>query len=96
MENTLINRVKYACDNCDMEIDSADKLIAFAYYMGRESATRYVSDKYVEHIAHQRERARACRYWRMAEDVIGPERYLYMPDYGQEITALFGSDITQI
>lgn len=93
---TLINRVKYACDNCDMEVDSVDKLIAFAYYMGREEATRYVSDKYSAHIAQQRERAKSCRYWRMAEDVIGPERYLYAADYAQEMTGLFGSDETQL
>lgn len=93
---TLINRVKHACDNCDMEVDSVDKLIAFAYYMGREEATRYVSDKYSAHIARQRERADACRYKHMAAAIVGPERYLYTPDYGQEMTGLFGSDETQL
>lgn len=94
--NTLINRVKAACNNCDMEHDTIDKLIAFAYYMGREEATREVSDKYTALIERQRERAAACRYKHMAATVVGPERYIYSSDYAQEMTGLFGSDTTQL
>lgn len=78
----------------DMEKDDPRKLIAIAYYMGRESADREVSDMYNAHLARQRKRAEKCRYYRMALDIVGPERYLYSPDYAGDMTAIFGSDET--
>lgn len=76
----------------DLETDSVEKLIYIAYVMGREKATREVSDLYRNHLAEQRKRAEACRYNHMAEKVIGAETYLYTPDYAGEITAEFGGD----
>lgn len=76
----------------DLDTDSVEKLVYIAYVMGREEATRKVSDLYRNHLAEQRKRAEACRYNHMAEKVIGAETYLYTPDYAGEFTAEFGGD----
>ena len=78
------------------ETPSVEKLIYMAYYIGREEAVKEVSDMYVRHISEQRERAGKCRYRHMAESIVGPERYLYHPDYRQDMTATFGSDPADI
>lgn len=80
----------------NMSIDDARKLIAVAYYMGRESATKEVSDRYAAHIAKQHQRADACRYSRMANTVVGPEAFLYNSDYAGDMTSMFGVDPTSL
>ena len=93
---TVRTRVKEAIDNYDTEGDSLNKLLALAYYMGREEATREVSDKYNAHLAAQHERAEACRYYKMAAAIVGPEKFLYCPDYAGEMSATFGNDATEL
>ena len=94
---TILERVKSIVnDNIDMNDSSVEKLIYMAYYIGREEAVKEVSDMYIRHIAKQHERAGKCRYRHMAESIVGPERYLYHPDYRQDMTATFGSDPADI
>ena len=94
---TILERVKSIVnDNIDRNDSNIEKLIYMAYYIGREEAVKEVSDMYVRHISEQRERAGKCRYRHMAESIVGPERYLYHPDYRQDMTATFGSDPADI
>jgi ABC-type enterochelin transport system substrate-binding protein len=93
---TLIERVKVALDNADYEKDTIDKLINFAYFMGRETAVKELADKYTALIDEQRARAVQCRYSNMAMKVIGDKRFIYASDYRQDMTGLFGSDETAI
>jgi hypothetical protein len=93
---TIIERVKQCADTFDGEKDNVEKLVAVAYYMGRGSATREVSDKYKKLIKEQRERANKCRYKHMAMEIIGDRDYIYNSNYGCEMTGLFGSDETKI
>lgn len=83
-------------DMIDMNNPSVEKLIYMAYYIGREEAVKEVSDMYVRHITEQHERASKCCYRHMAESIVGHERYLYHPDYRQDMTATFGSDPADI
>lgn len=80
----------------DMDVDDFRKLVAIAYYMGIETATKNVSDRYNKHIAKQHERADACRYYKMAKGIVGPETYLYDPNYRAEMTEMFGNDTTSL
>lgn len=96
MTMTIRERVKMALENCDCEQDNLDKIIALAYYMGREKATREISDKYSAHLAAQHERAEACRYYKMAAEIVGPEKSLYSSDYAGEMTSTFGKDETEL
>lgn len=91
---TIIERVKSALKTTGYDKDSLDKLIAMAYYIGRESATRKVSDDYNALIAEQKKRADECRYTHMAHKVIGDKNYIYHSDYAGDMTATFGSDET--
>lgn len=75
-----------------MDKDSVEKLVYLAYYYGRETATREVSDRYNAHLAAQHERAEKCRYKYMAMAVVGTEKYLYNPNYRNDMTAMFGSN----
>ena len=94
---TILERVKSIVnDNIDRNDSNIEKLIYMAYYIGREEAAKEVSDMYVQYIAKQHERAGKCRYRHMAESIVGPERYLYHPDYRQDMTATFGSDPADI
>lgn len=75
---------------------TVDKMIAMAYYMGYEMATREVSDQYNTLIAAQRKRANACRYSKMANAIIGDQDYIYSPDYAGDMTNTFGNDVADI
>ena len=104
MAMTLIDRVRHSMEwdeekrnyRNDMSSDSIDRLIAFAYYMGREEATRQISDRYNALIQDMRGRANACRYSHMANKIIGDRDYLYSGDYGQPFTSTFGKDETNL
>lgn len=93
---TVIERVRQCVESLDCEKDNTEKLIALAYYIGREEATRETSDKYKKLIREQRAKANACRYKHMANEIIGKADYIYCPDYSGDMTATFGSDDTEI
>lgn len=78
----------------DMDSDSPEKAIYLAYWIGREEATKNVSDQYTDLIRNMRQRAAKCRYSKMANAIIGERDYIYSTDYSQDITATFGSDET--
>ena len=77
-----------------MEIDDPRKLIAIAYYMGRESASREVSDMYAALLREQLDRAEKCRYRHMAHAIQGDVKYIYHSDYSGTMTGMFGKDET--
>lgn len=98
---TILERVKSIIDGrWDMANEnkpaSPEKMILMAYYIGRESATKEVSDKYNTLIKEQRKRAENCRYHKMANEIIGDKDYIYSCDYAQDMTATFGSDRSDI
>ena len=93
---TIIERIKQARECHDCDVDNIDKLIYLAYWIGREEAAKSVSDVYAAHIAEQKHRAAECRYHKMAAEIVGTEDYLYFPDYSQDMTAMFGSDETEL
>lgn len=94
---TVVERIRTAVNSHgDMNKDSVDKLIFLAYYIGREEATRTVSDDYTAHIKAQKERAAACRYNKLAATIVGPEDYIYHGDYAMEMMKTFGNDETAL
>lgn len=93
---TVIQRIKQAVNNLDCETDNIDKIIALAYMIGKEKATREVSNAYNKLLAEQRERAEKCRYHNMAAEIIGDERYIYFGDYDGAMCYTFGSDETEV
>ena len=81
------DRIEQALENVNLEKDTVDRLIYLAWMMGREEATKEVSDKYKEILKGQHERAGECRYHNMAEDIVGfPGDYIYFADYSQDVT----------
>jgi hypothetical protein len=80
----------------DMETDNAAKIIALAYYMGRESATKEISDQYNALIHGQRQRAAESRYHNLANTIIGNRDYIYSGDYAGDMTNMFGADKTSL
>lgn len=94
---TVRDRIKEAVyADKDMESDNLNKLLALAYYMGREEATRETSDKYNAVLEAQRKRAEACRYYKMAAAIIGNFKAVYSPDYAGEMSLTFGDDVTEL
>ena len=97
---TILERVKGIMhsdiDLSDEKPASIEKMIYMAYWIGREESARRVSDMYNQHIKEQRERAKACRYYHLAETIVGEERYLYSADYAGDVTGAFGSDLADI
>ena len=80
----------------DMAVDDARKLVAIAYYMGRESASREGSDMYTALLRQQLTRADECRYRHMAHAIQGNVKYIYHGDYSGDMTSMFGSDMTKL
>lgn len=101
MENnkkTIAEMIKQALTS-DWDIDTYDinSLVAAAYYMGREDATKEVSDCYKAKIQEMRKTAQECRYHKMAESVInsamGQSDYIYFDDYSQSVKNELGTII---
>ena len=93
---TITERVRSIVDS---QVDLTDevpagieKMIYMAYYMGREDATREISDRYNELLQEQRKRAQECRYHNLAAAIVGDVEYIYSSDYGMEMTSTFGGD----
>jgi hypothetical protein len=80
----------------NMSEDTIDNLIMCAYQMGREDEAKVAGDKIKMHLAAQHDRASKCRYHRMAHQIVGKERIIYLPNYGGEFTDAFGGDETSI
>lgn len=93
---TVLQRIKAAFENFDCGKDDINKIIALAYYAGKEKATREVSDSYKQLIQEQRKRAENCRYKHMANKIIGDQNYIYFGDYDCGMTGCFGNDETEI
>lgn len=93
---TINERIKKAIENFSGDEDSIDKIIALAYFIGREDATKEISDKVNAVFAEQKERAKACRYSNMAMSVQGDIDHVYSPDYSQGMTTSFASDETNL
>ncbi len=94
---TVKERVLETLNVVDMDCDSYEKLIAMAYYMGRERATREICDKHNARMKKIKERAKSCRYWKMAEKVLGEEAgEIYSADYAGDMTETFADDETEL
>lgn len=93
---TVLQRIKAAVNSLDCSQDDINKIIALAYMIGKEEATREVSDQYAQLIKEQRKRADNCRYKHLANAVIGDQSYIYFGDYDNAMTAIFGSDDTTV
>lgn len=88
-------RIEKALKCRNFETDNIDKIIAIAYYMGKEKATKEICDRHKKIFDEQKERAKKCRYHKMAMEVIGNERTIYSDDYSNDITKTFGDDDTE-
>lgn len=97
MASTLKNRIIQIVNDCDMDGDTLERLVCYAYWMGREDGVRDMSDKTTALIQQQKERAEACRYHNMASDIIGIDRdYIYHPDYSSDMTIEFSNEETNL
>lgn len=71
--------------------DTIERLIAFAYFYGREQATKETSDAYRSMIKDMRKRAEKSRYTSLINEAIGEKNYLLFNDYTGRITKEIGS-----
>ena len=87
---TVKERIERALENREMETDSIDKIIALAYYMGREQAAKEICDNarqiFAEQILHQ-ERAGESRYYKYALRLQGDAEYC-RAEFGSDRTVL--------
>ena len=88
---TCADRIEYAIKNADMTKTSFDKLIALAYWMGRESSAKDIIDKHNNITIGQTDRAAASCYKWFTRKIIGTP-FIYSSDYNQDMTKEFGSD----
>lgn len=89
---TYRERIDLAILGHSMDRDDIDKLIALAYWMGCEDATRKICDAAAEVFAEQQARAKECRYHDMAMSVQGNISRIYSPDYAGDMGRTFGDD----
>lgn len=69
-----------------------DKLLAYAYYRGREEADKQVSDMYRDQMRKIREDARKMRYYKSVLSILPASDYIYTPDYAGDHSSEFGGD----
>jgi hypothetical protein len=75
-----------------MDTDDVRKLVVLAYYYGRETAVKELSQKVNKVFAEQIERADKCRYRNMAMKVQGDVHIIYSNDYAGDMISTFGTD----
>lgn len=93
---TILEKIEeLMCCEIDFGKDSSEKLVAMAYYIGLEKGVKEGLDKHNALARKQWERARKCRFHRMAGKIIG-NTFIYSPHYAQDMTSTFGNDITEI
>jgi len=93
---TAKERVLKALENSEFEVDNIDKIIALAYYIGKEQGVKEVCDSAKAIFTEQQKRAAGSRYHNFAMAIQGNINYIYHPDYAGDMTAEFGSDRTVI
>ncbi len=91
---TIKQRIKQCIKSWDGEVDSIEKLVAVAYYMGKEHAARKLCNEAQDIFAEQIKRAKQCRYWRTAMNVQGNIHMIFSPNYGGDVSGIFGDDDT--
>ena len=97
MAKTYRDRLAEALNNfTKADVGSLDRLLAYAYYAGREQATRAYADKVREVLKEQQERARSLRYYKLGMYVQGNIDYVYSSDYAGDYQAEFGNDLTDL
>lgn len=63
---TIYERIIDAIVNFSCETDSIDKIIALAYFIGREDAIKEYANKVNAVFSEQKKKANDCRYSNMA------------------------------
>lgn len=80
--------------NIDMDVDSFEKLVLMAYYIGLERGATEVLDKHNKLAEKQRETAEKCRYHKMAQNIVG-DTFIYDTNFRKDMTKTFGGDQTE-
>lgn len=97
MAKTYRDRLAEALNNfIEADVGSLDRLLAYAYYAGREQATRAYADKVREVLKEQQDRARSLRYNKLGLYVQGNLDYVYSSDYAGDYQDAFGDDLTDL
>jgi hypothetical protein len=88
-----IDKVNELVSQNGPEPSTLEQLVVFAYYMGREEATKRICDEHNRRIKVMRDRANAMRYYKLASSVIGAEgSMIYSSDYAGDVISTFGND----
>ncbi len=93
MQN-IIEKIHEMVKTADMSQDTVERLVAMAYWHGREQATQEIIDEHNAIIGGMRERAEGCRYHNMAAEIIGQHAGIYSDDYAGDMTKTFGQENT--
>lgn len=96
MTMTYKERLKKALSCIKTDEDSIDRLIAYAYYAGREQATREYSREVKKVLKAQKERASSLRYNKLGLYVQGDIDYIRSGDYAGCYQDEFGGDLTDL
>jgi hypothetical protein len=91
---TVRETVARIVHEADFENDEIGKIIAMAYYIGRESVAKKLCDEHSRRVSKARTKAGRMRYHRMINSVLNAMGgdIIYSPDYSGDMTATFGSD----
>ena len=95
---TTYERVKKALESYNFDDENGNgvnELIAYAYFLGKCEKSKELCDKAHSMLEAQLNRAKGCRYHKMAEDVVGRQTILYDGDYDQWI-GMFSQDKTEV
>lgn len=95
---TTYERVKKALESYNFDDENGNgvnELIAYAYFLGKCEKSKELCDKAHSMFEAQHNRAKDCRYHKMAEDVVGRQTILYDGDYDQWI-GMFSQDKTEV
>ena len=99
---TYSERLEIAMESLYEEYNPTDldKLLQYAYFAGKEKGVREACDMATERYKEQLQRAKACRYHKMARAILGKDNpftgengFIYHPDYADDYTREFGDDI---
>lgn len=103
MKKTVYERFYEAMHKGYENQNDVDKVISYAYEMGRHHAAREVSDRATEKFKEILKRADECRYYKMAHKVAGDfdpftgnSGFVYSSDYSGDYVYTCGDEMVDV
>ena len=92
----IINKVRSRDYRIDLDEDTIEKIVYLAYECGKSDGAQHAASLYSSELRNQKERAKKCRYHKLAMNIQGNIEWLYDTNYANDMFETFADDVTHV